>query len=59
MRFRVKLLLNFVDGSTMKLTPRTVRAANEQELRALITRDWVIANVSDDWGASHTECANS
>ena len=50
MRFRVRVQLNFVDGSARDLAPFTVLAYRKESLREMITPDWIMENISDDWG---------
>ena len=48
-RFQVIARIGFVNDSDMDV-PFTVRAQNEDEVRKLVTPDYVMTNVSDDWG---------
>lgn len=50
MLFQVKVRIGLVDGTCIDDVAFHVRAVDDTELRAKITRDYVLENVSDDWG---------
>ncbi len=50
MRFRVRVQLNFVNGSAMDLDPFTTFAPSKESLEQIITPDWIMEHISDDWG---------
>lgn len=47
--YRVRVTLGFADGSAQDI-PLTVWAKSREDLNAIITRDYIMKNVSDDWG---------
>lgn len=51
MTFRVTVSLGFVDGSGMDLEePFSVEGTSEDDMRSKVTPDFIMKNVSDDWG---------
>lgn len=48
--FLVVANLNFVNGSQSPAISFSVHAHDEPEARRLVTPDYIIDNVSDDWG---------
>ena len=49
MRFRVTARIGFVNGSCTEV-PFNLRTEDEKDLKRLVTPDYVMTNVSDDWG---------
>jgi hypothetical protein len=48
--FLVRATLNFVNGSQSQPISFSVHAVNEFEARRTVTPDYIMENVSDDWG---------
>ena len=49
MLFRVKAQLGFANGSMQEIL-FNVRAEDKDSLKAIVTRDYIMQNVSNDWG---------
>ena len=49
MLYRVKVRLGLVNGSTREIS-FDVRAKDKDALNAIVTRDYIMDNVSDEWG---------
>jgi hypothetical protein len=50
MTFRVLARIGFVNGSDMDVPPFNIQANDESEVRRTVTPEYIINNVSDDWG---------
>jgi hypothetical protein len=50
MRFRVTVSIGFVDGSCIDDIEFPVQASNEENARKQVTPEYIMTNVSDDWG---------
>jgi hypothetical protein len=50
MLFRVTVEIGFVNGSCSPEQTFNVRADDKEDVKKIVTPDYIRANVSDDWG---------
>jgi len=48
--FRVRYTLNFVNGDCSQPLSLKLNASSEDDAKRQVTREYILANVSDDWG---------